>query len=384
MLGVALASTPTDSRSAAPAGAPRASTRPAARPHAKRPSKPAATPAVSPLEKAMEARSLEDVGAYTRAAQALRELRKGRPPDPDLELALALNEARSDQLDSADVRLHGALLSAAAVDTLDPRAWAEYPVDRERTWFNGRFDGWHWYVWRARLEVAARLSRWDQALEAALQCTHWRGNSGKEWALLAVCAARAGKDDVSQRAAEWAIRLDPSLPEAAYLAGLWSERTGNRTRARALFRQATEIDSSYRAAALAWVRSRLPLAPRDSFPSELLNGERRAGLITSPVGPKLEDEIHVDVGAAVGKAVNPLQGDSLRAGTKPLSITISLLVNQQGRVVLNDLPWYSFDQAPAEKVARWLAALPDWTFQPAVRNGAPVAVWVTLDLKVNP
>ena len=74
----------------------------------------------------------------------------------------------------------------------------------------------------------------------------------------------------------------------------------------------------------------------------------------------------------------------MRAGTKPLSITISLLVNQQGRVVLNDLPWYSFDQAPAEKVARWLAALPDWTFQPAVRNGAPVAVWVTLDLKVNP
>jgi tetratricopeptide (TPR) repeat protein len=383
-------SAPLASGATAPAaGAPRAGTRTAPRPPAKKPAvKPATKPAVkataNPVEKAMEARSMEDLGAYTKAAEALRELRKGRPLDPDLELALALNEARAGQLDSADVRLHGRLLSAAAFDTLDSRAWAEYPVDRERTWFDGRFEGWHWYVWRARLEIAARRGRWDEALEAALQCAHWRANSGKEWAMLAVCAAHTGKDDVSRNAADEALRLDPSLPEASYLAGLWSERTGNRTRAQSLFRQAAKLDSSYRDAALAWVRSRLPMAPRDSFPTELLNGERRAGLITSAARPKLEDEIHVDVGAAPDHVVNPLHGDSLRAGTKPVRLTVSLLVNQQGRVVLNDLPWYSFAQLPAEKVARWLTAVPEWTFQPAVRNGSPVAVWVSLDVQVNP
>ena len=359
---------------------PRAPTRPATPPVVKRPTRPT----VSPLERAMEARSLEDVGAYTRAAETLRELRSRVAPDPDLELALALNEARAGQIDSADVRLHGALLSAAAADTLAPNRWVEYPVDRERMWFNGRFDGWHWYVWRARLEVAARFGRWDEALAAARQCARWRANSGKEWALLAVCAGRAHEDAESRQAAAWALRLDPSLPEGSYLAGLWSARSGRRAEAQTLFRQATTLDSSYRDAALALVRSRLPMAMNDTMPSELLHGARRAALLTSPVGPKLEDEIHVDTGATADQILNPLKGDSLRVGTKPVQISVSLLVGQQGRVVLNDLPWYAAGQVPMDKVARWLAGLPDWTFLPAHRNGAPVAIWISVDLKVNP
>jgi hypothetical protein len=365
---------------AKPRARPATATPSTARPAAKQP----AAPTASAYEQALEARNLEDLGAYTRAVESIRAIRGRVRPDGDLELALALNEARAGRLDSAAVRLQGPMLSAAALDTMPSSRWHEYPVDRERQWFNGHFDGWHWYVWRARAEVAASQGRWADALEAARWCTRWRANSGKEWLLAAICAAHVGEDEASRQAVTLALRLDPTLPEAYYLAGLWSWKAGRRSEAQASFREAVFRDSTYQAAALALVRSRLPGAPPDSFPGELLSGPRIAALLTSPAGPKLEDEAHLDTPPAVVKSFDPLKDDTLRAGTKPFYMTVSLLVDERGRVLVNDLPWFSQDEIPSWKVSRLLASLPAWEFSPGIRHGERRRSWTALDLKVYP
>ena len=96
-------------------------------------------------------------------------------------LALALDEARSGQLDSAAARLWSPLLSEAMADTLPPERRRRYPWEREQLWVNGWYDGWPWYIARARAEVAASLGRWPQALEAARACVAARPLAGKEW-----------------------------------------------------------------------------------------------------------------------------------------------------------------------------------------------------------
>jgi len=341
-----------------------------------------APPAGPPIEEAHAARALEDIGAYAGAADALRELRR-RVVDADLELALALDDARSHRPDSALARLEGPLLSAAALDSMPPTRRHEYPWDREQLWVNGRFDGWHWYVWRARAELLAAAGEWARALPAARQCTAARPLSGKEWLILAVVAGRAAQDAEAAAAAERAAFLDPILPEAHYLAGLWAWRSGRRAEAAERMRRARGLDSTWRDPTMAASKLRVPGAPPDPLPAELFHGIRRAALLTSPERPKLEEFDQMEVAATLMRRVDP-PGDPPREGVKPIQLFVSVLVDEGGRVVLADLPWFTAEHLAAEKVTQALATLPEWEFVPARKLGEPHRVWSAVEFRLNP
>src|SRR3989442_12927411 len=168
---------------------------------------------------AFNIRSLEEQGAFGGAATQLRALRRLAPVDADLDLALALDLARAGSPDSAAQLLYGPVLTAALADTADRRRFDIYGWKHENTYFGGRFDGWYWYIARARLQLEAGRGRWPQALGAARICTRARPLAGVEWYLFAVCAAHTGAMDEARPAAERALRLAPVLPEAHYLAG---------------------------------------------------------------------------------------------------------------------------------------------------------------------
>src|SRR6185369_6108405 len=141
--------------------------------------------------------------------------------------------------------------------------------------------------------------RWHEARQAAEVAVAARPLAGKEWLLLAVCAGREGDRGAAETAAARAAVLDPTLPEARYLAGLFAWRGGRRAAAQSEFRAAVALDSSYRAPALALVRSRLPGAAPDSLPAEFLTGVREVGMLTSPMGPKLEEFVQMDTPASI-------------------------------------------------------------------------------------
>jgi tetratricopeptide (TPR) repeat protein len=343
-----------------------------------------APPAKAPLAVASDARGLAELGGYGRAADLLRGLRGRIAPDADLELTLALYEARSGDLDSAAARLWSPLLEKALADTLPLSRRHRYAWRPEAFWINGRFDGWHWYVARARAEIAARQGRWDEALANARRAASAVPLAGKEWAIVAVCAARAGNLDEARAAIERAAWLDPSLPEAHHLAGLFAWRAGARAAAQAGFRRAIALDSSYRAPAIALVRSRLPSASPDSFPAELLNGVREVALLTSPARPKEEEFVQMDTPAQTLRQVDPAVPDSLRGTFKEAHLGLGLLIDERGRVVLHDLPWFDPTLLPADLVHLTLANLSEWRFHPASRNGAPHPVWSSVELIIVP
>jgi Flp pilus assembly protein TadD len=333
---------------------------------------------------ALDARGLEDGGAYGRAVELLRRLRGLVKPDADLELALALDEARTGQIDSARARIASPILSAAALDTLPVARRTEYPYRREYGWLDGAFDGWHWYVWRARAELAVATGHWSEAYDAALQCVAARPLTGKEWLLLAVAAGRVGHDQEAHEAARQATVLDPTLPEARYLLGLWEWRSGRRSEAQARFREALALDSTFVPAALGMMRSRLPGTPPDSLPSVVLTGYRRAGLLTAPERPKPEEYVQVDVSSLLDSSPDTPVQDSIPIGVKPLRLVLSLLIDEKGRPVINDIPWFPAEKLPVWKVNRLLAAVPTWRFTPAVRLGSPQPIWVSLEFEFNP
>lgn len=373
---------------AAPAGAasPPAA---AARPGTTAAPKPAGTakPAVGVASIASEARTREDAGAYGLALERLRELRALVPEDGDLELATALDEARSNLLDSAWVRLNGPVLTAALTDTGGPQRWRDYPFQREPFWLNGRYDGWYWYVARARAEVALRLGRWDDALAAARLAARARPLAGKEHLLLALCLAHSGDRRAAALEAERARRLDPMLPEAHYLGGLLAWQSGNRSAARAAFRAALERDSLYRAPALALSRLLVPGLAPDPLPTRFLSGIRRAAELTSRVRPKIEEYVQFDQLAALyGRPVRAVP-DSLRRAmgmTKPILLYVTVLVDERGRVVLNDLPWLPEGDFPEPLLDAVLADAGRWSFRPALKLGQPRTSYATVEYELTP
>jgi tetratricopeptide (TPR) repeat protein len=344
------------------------------------PPAPAAAPPAA-AELAREARALEDLGAYGQAADLLRRLRPQVPADADLDLALAVNLARAGEADSAAALLWGPTLSSALLDTLPVGRRQSYAWHREPLWLNGRFDGWHWYVARARAEVAARRGRWDLALEAARACVAARPQSGVEWHVLALAAGRSGDRAGAEAAARRAVLLDPALPEALHLLGLLEWRAGRRGPAQDLFRRAVGLDSLYREPALAALRVRLPGAP-DSLPARLLGGERAAALLTTPEHPKPEEFVQMETPALMVRGARPVLPDSLRAG--PVRITTIVLVDERGRVVAHELPWLPPGDVPDAVVGHLVRTLPEWRFQPATRHGVPSRVWVSIDLEYVP
>ncbi|MGH7742409.1 MAG: hypothetical protein ACRENS_10345 [Candidatus Eiseniibacteriota bacterium] len=328
---------------------------------------------------AKSARQLEELGAYAAAAAKLRSLRRVSPPDADLDLAIAMDEARSGARDSAAALMWTPRMDAALEDTLPLTRRHTYPWERESMWVNGRFDGWHWYVARVRAELAVSLGRWSAARLAAEHCVAAHALAGKEWLLLAVCAGREGRLDEAALAAREAIELDSTLPEAFYLCGLYDWRAGNLSLARSRFRAAVALDSTWVIPAEAYVRTRLPGTVPDSLPTELLVGQRAAALLCSPVRPKVDEYLQVDESAEVETRGQPQVPESTMAALGTLELALPVLVDERGRAVLNDLPWFPPAALPPRVVAALVRCLPDWRFRPAMKNGLPFPVWASVD-----
>lgn len=347
-------------------------------------------PAV-PLRKvgeiATSARVYEEGGAYGLAAADLRLLRARVAPDADLELALALDEARSGQRDSAWTRLDMPIMHRALGDTLGVERRADYPFQRESLWLNGRFDGWYWYVARARAELALARGEWRTALDAALLASSARPLSGKEFLLLGVCAGRAGEPALAEAAAAAANVLEPALPEGHYLRGLLAWRAGRRTEAQQHFRAAAELDSSYRAPALALPRTLLPGIKPDSLPTAFLTGARACLVLTSPSRPKLEEFVQMDESPGILYQPMPPLPQALReklALTKPLPLYVHVLVSEAGLPLLTDMPYLPRTAMPAGVVAHIGAALHQWRFRAPVRHAQPQRGWATVEYTLQP
>jgi tetratricopeptide (TPR) repeat protein len=342
----------------------------------------------APSELAVLARTKEELGAYGAAVPLLRQLRGRTALDGDLELALALDEARAGLADSAWARLNGPVLRAALTDSVTPGRGREYPFGRDQMWLDGRFTGWRWYVARARAELALRTRRWPEALAMARVAARDRPLSGLDQLLLAVAAGRAGDAATARAQAARAVEVNPLLPEAHYLQGLWAWRDGDRAAARAGFERAIGADSAFRPAAVALVRLRLPAARPDSLPSVVVRGARQVGLLTSPERPKPEENPLNDIlpGLYGSEPFIPIT-DSLRARmnlTKPMQLFITVLVDPQGKPVLVELPSLKAEQLPAPLPDSIMHMASHWRFRPAVKLGRPVRSWASIQFMLYP
>ncbi len=332
---------------------------------------------------AVAARQMEEMGAYGDAAGKLGTLRGLVAPDGDLDLWWAIDLARSGEPDSAARILASPLMARALADSMNMLQYRIYGWRHEAELMDGRFDGWHWYIVRARAEVFATLGRWDEALDAARRCTAARPLAGFEWYLRGLCAARAGQDAEAEECVARARRLSPTLPEGRYLAGLLEWRAGRRAAAQAEFRAAIDLDSSYRAPALALVRSRLPVAP-DTLPSRLLNGLREAALLTSHVRPKYDEFKQIDGPATITVRDSVTIPDSLASRIGPFTARPVVLVDERGRIVFNDDAWARAGGVPEDLVGLVATHLLRWRFQPSTRLGHPTPIWAELEVRVGP
>src|SRR5262249_51631646 len=65
-------------------------------------------------------------------------------------------------------------------------------------------------------------------------------------------------------------------------------------------------------------------------------------------------------------------------------LVLSLLIDEQGRPVVNEIPWFRPGELPEHKMTRILNSVPSWRFTPAMRLGSPHAVWINMDFSFNP
>lgn len=364
---------------------------PTARPPMKRPAAPAATatslPPLRPVDVAIRARTFEEQGNYASALAELRRLRAMQGPDADVELAIALDEARTGLADSAWARLHGPLLTAALADTVGHVRRSDYPFQREHVWVNGSFDGWYWYIARARAELALARGEWAEALRMANLSAEARPMSGKDMLLVALAASRMGDAAYGEAAANYAAYLEPWLPEAWHLAGIWAWRNGRRSEARERFETAAALDSSWRDPVLAMARLRLPGSRADSLPARFLHSARACAVLTSAKRPKREEFVQFD--ATPMLAFNPMSQpeDSLRARMrlrKPLQVFVQVLVGESGRPLLAELPYMSEERVPPGVVHHVLRQIGDWRFVPARKFDKPQRSWASVEYVLQP
>lgn len=341
----------------------------------------------TPAQIARDARTHEDAGRYGAALVHQKTLRSRIAPDADLELVVALNEARVGLADSAWARLHGPVLSAALADTGDASRHHDYPYAREGFWVNGRFDGWYWYVARARAELALARGDWLEARRAAVQAVEARPFSGKDALLLAVASAHTGDLAFSEAAAAYAKYLEPGLPEAHYLLGLHLWRNQRRLEAGRAFQDAMEADSAFAPAALALVRLRLPGTRPDSLPRGFLTGLRRAAELNSPVSPKVEEEWQQDTAPMLAWNPQTPLADSLKTElklTRPLTIYIQVLIDGGGRARALELPYAPRDRLPIALMHHLSRDILNWRFVAPTRFNQSVVAWVTAEYVIAP
>jgi tetratricopeptide (TPR) repeat protein len=373
---------------AAPHTATKSATKPGSKPTTSATHKKTTAASTQSVEQlASQTRLIEEVGGWPRAAELLRQLRGRTAPDADLDLMLAWFEARSGDLDSAAARLRLPTLVAAGDDSMPPARWTTYPWQHEGAWLDGRFDGWHWYVWRTRAEIAAATGRWDTALAAARRAVAARPLAGSEWYVRALCAAHLGLRDEARACTDTALVLDATLPEAHELAGLLAWRDGRRGDARQHLDAALALDSTYARPALGLVRLRLPGTPPDTLPTELFEGVRRAALLTAPEGPRPEVFTQNETAALLIRRVTTADMDTSGLVLKTVQrvrLTLMILVDARGRAALVDVPEYTGNDVAPAKVSRIIATLPDWRFRPATRGGRPAPSWVGYEFVIIP
>ncbi len=346
-----------------------------------------AAPARKPIDAATSARVLEEQGNYAGALTELKALRAMQGPDADVELMLALDEARVGQVDSAWARLHTPLLSAALADTSRRVRRTEYPFQREGMLVNGAFDGWYWYIARARAELALQRRDWPEAKSMASRAADARPLSGKEALLLAVAASHAGDAQLGEAAASWASYLEPWLPEAHFLSGLWDWRGGRRARAREELEMAAALDSSWREPALALARLRLPGMRADSLPTRFLTGVRSCAMLTSAKRPKQEEFVQFDATPLLAFNPQTQPEDSLRAIMKlkkPTQIYVQVLVSETGRPLMAELPWITEAQVPAGVIHHVLDQVGSWRFVAARKFNKPQRSWASVEYVLQP
>ena len=345
------------------------------------------TPARKPIDLATSARVLEEQGNYAGALTELKALRATQGPDADVELMLTLDEARVGQVDSAWVRLHTPLLTAALADTGGRVRRTEYPFQREGMLVNGSFDGWYWYIARARAELALQRRDWPEAVSMASRAAAARPLSGKDALLLALAASHAGDAPLGEAAAGWASYLEPWLPEAHFLSGLWHWRNGRRAEARDELETAAALDSSWREPVLALARLRLPGMRADSLPTRFLTGVRSCAMLTSAKRPKQEEFVQFDATPMLAYNPQTQPADSLRAAMKlkkPTQVYVQVLVSETGRPLMAELPWITEAQVPAGVVHHVLDQVGSWRFVAARKFNKPQRAWASIEYLLQP
>jgi tetratricopeptide (TPR) repeat protein len=354
--------------------------------------KPAAPPApdLSAVRRTLEvgkaARVFEEEGNYSAALEQFRRLRGMQGPDADLELSMALAEARTGLVDSAWVRLHSPLLVAALADTAGLARRTEYAFQREAVWSNGLFDGWYWYVARARAELALQRGDWSEALAMATAAAEARPLSGKDALLLALAAGHAGDDALGEAAATWASWLDPSLPEAHQLRGLWAWRQGRRLEAREAF-SAAALDTSWRDPVLAMARLALPGSRPDSLPRRFLTGARSVAMVTSAKRPKQEEFVQFDSPPMLLYNPQTQPPDSLRRAMnlkRRTPIYLQVFVSEGGRALVIDLPYVTEAQMPSGVVHHLVDQVSRWRFVAAKKFDRPQRAWASVEYLLEP
>ena len=77
--------------------------------------------------------------------------------------------------------------------------------------------------------------------------------------------------------------------------------------------------------------------------------------------------------------------DSLKTGWKQFGAEPSVLIDERGRIVLNEFPWAPpNDVVPDAVIGTEVGTLPHWQFIPATKNGAPGRVWASVQLLYTP
>jgi hypothetical protein len=100
--------------------------------------------------------------------------------------------------------------------------------------------------------------------------------------------------------------------------------------------------------------------------------------------PKPEEYIQKDTPAEAIRQLEPLVPDSLKGTFKETRLSVGILIDERGRIVLNDVSWFDSALLPEPLVGLTLEQLPEWRFKPAMRFGAPQRVWSLALLRVSP
>jgi len=192
---------------------------------------------------------------------------------------------------------------------------------------------------------------------------------------------------LGEAASAWAAYLEPWLPEAHYLAGLWAWRHGRRGEAREWLERAAAVDSSWRAPVLSLARLSLPGSRPDSLPARFLNGARACAMLTSSRRPKQEEYIQFDRIPNLVFNPQPQPPDSVRAMLhlkKPTQIYVQVLVSETGKPLMMELPWVTEAQVPSEVVHHVLEQIGAWRFLPAVKFAKPYRTWASVEYVLQP